>query len=48
MKTIIKVEIRTYQITYMAGVFYMESGSRAVVGDIGSARENTARQCIHE
>jgi len=26
----------------------MESGSRALVGDIGSARGNTARQCVHE
>ena len=34
MKTIIKVEIRTYQITYMVGVLYMESGSRALVRDI--------------
>ena len=29
MKTIIKVEIRTYQITYMVGVLYTELESRA-------------------
>ena len=26
----------------------MESGSRALVGDIGSVSKNTARQCTHE
>ena len=26
----------------------MESGNRALVGNSGSARGNTARQCIHE
>ena len=48
MRTIIKVEIGTYQIQYMNRVLYVDSGSRELVGDIGSARGNTARQCIHE
>jgi len=26
----------------------MESGNRVLVGDIGSVRGNTARQCIYE
>ena len=45
MKTIVKVEIQTYQITYMNGVLYMESGDRALVRDIRSARRNRVRQC---
>ena len=32
----------------MVGVLYMESGSRALVRDIGSVRGNTARQCVPE
>ena len=30
MRTIVKVEIQTYQITYMSGVLYMEPGSIAI------------------
>jgi len=33
---------------YMVGVLYMDSGSRALVGDIRNVSGNTARQCIHE
>jgi len=29
-------------------VLYTESGNRALVGDIGSARRSIARQCIQE
>jgi len=48
MRAIIRVKIQTYQITYMNRVLYMVSGNRALVGDIGSVRGNTARQCVHE
>ena len=48
MKTIIKVDIQTYWITYMVGVLYMESEDIALVGDIGSASGNTARQWVQE
>jgi len=44
MKTIIKVEIQTYQITYVVGVLYMESEDRTLVGDIRTVSRNTARQ----
>jgi len=30
MRTIVKVEIQTYQISYMAGVLYMESKNIAI------------------
>jgi len=39
MKTIVKVEIPTY----MKRVLYTESGDRALVGDFGCLRRNTAR-----
>ena len=38
---IVKVKIQTYQITYMEGVLYMESGNRELVRDIGSPRRNS-------
>jgi len=48
MKTIVKVEIQTYQITYMAGVLYMESEGIAIgMGILEIWKRNTAKQCVH-
>ena len=44
MKTIIKLKIRTYQITYMVGVLHTESEDIVLDRDIGSMSRNTARQ----
>ena len=32
----------------MNGVLYTESGNRALVGDFGSVRGNTERQCVQD